>query len=120
MIQVINAPDNVAAFRAMGVVTKKDCQSVVIPSVKKLEAQLKEVNFLLVVDPEIENFTTSKWMEDILLDLKKIGKWNRAAVVCDFDNIISFSNSFNYIIPGEFRGFKTAEFNQALNWVEGN
>lgn len=120
MIQVISAPDNVAAFRAMGTVTKDDYQSTIIPIVERLESQIKKINFLLVVEDEIDNFTTTEWMEDALLRLKSIGKWDRAAIVSDSENILSFTNSFSYIVPGEFRGFKTAKFNEALNWVEGN
>jgi hypothetical protein len=120
MIQIISAPDNVAAFRALGEVTKEDYQSIVAPAVEQLVKKINEINFLLVLDTGVENFTAGAWMEDALLGLKNFGKWNRAAIVSDSDKVITFTNGFSYIAPGEFRGFKKEAFNEALNWVEGN
>jgi len=120
MIQIISASDNIVAFRAMGEVTKEDYQNVVVPAVEKLVKQINEINFLLVLDTDVENFTAGAWMEDALLGLKNFGKWNRAAIVSDSESVINFTDKFSYIAPGEFRGFKKEDFNKALNWVEGN
>ena len=120
MIHQIDTTDNVAAFRALAEVTKEDFQSVVVPAVEKMVKQINEINFLLVLDTDIENFTAGAWLEDAMLGLKNLGKWNRAAIVTDSENIITFTNGFSYLIPGEFKGFKKLEFNKALNWVEGN
>jgi hypothetical protein len=120
MIHLIDTADNVVAFRALAEVTKEDFQSVVVPAVEKMVKQINEINFLLVLDTDIENFTAGAWLEDAMLGLKNLGKWNRAAIVTDSENIITFTNGFSYLIPGEFKGFKKLEFNKALNWVEGN
>ena len=120
MIHQIDTSDNVAAFRALAEVTKEDFQNVVVPAVEKLVNQINEINFLLVLDTDIENFTAGAWLQDAMLGLKNLGKWNRAAIVTDSEKIITFTNGFSYLIPGEFKGFKKLEFNKALNWVEGN
>jgi hypothetical protein len=120
MIQVISAPTNVVAFRALGEVTKDDYQKIVVPAVEQLVREIDEINFLLVLDTGVENFTAGAWMEDALLGLKNFGKWNRAAIVSDSDNVINFTKGFSYIAPGEFRGFKRDAFYKALNWVEGD
>ncbi|MCR4031953.1 MULTISPECIES: STAS/SEC14 domain-containing protein [Flavobacterium] len=120
MIHQIDTTDNIVAFRALAEVTKDDFLTAVIPAVEHLVKQTNEINFLLVLDTDIENFTTGAWIQDALLGLKHLGKWNRAAIVTDTDEIISFTNGFSVIVPGEFRGYKKVEFNKALNWVEGN
>jgi len=120
MIHQIDTTDNVVAFRALAEVTTEDFKSVVVPAVEKLVKQLNEINFLLVLDTDLENFTAGAWLQDAMLGLKNLGKWNRAAIVSDSEEIISFTNGFSYIVPGEFKGFKKLEFNKALNWVEGN
>ena len=56
MINVISAPDNVAAFRATGEITKEDYQTVVEPTVQKLVDRINEINFLFLIDTEIEKF----------------------------------------------------------------
>lgn len=120
MIHLIDTADNIVAFRALAEVTKDDFQEVVVPSIDKLVKRIDEINFLLVLDTDIGNFTSGAWLQDILVGLKHLGKWNRAAIVSDSDEIISFTNGFSYVVPGEFRGFKKLDFNKALNWAEGN
>jgi hypothetical protein len=118
MIQVIpDTPNNIAAFRATGEVTKENYQNVVLPEIERLLKQINHINFLLVLDTELENFTTGAWVQDALLGLKNLAKWNRAAVVSDSETIICFTNGFSYIVPGEFKGFKKAEYDQAVTWV---
>ncbi|TCN59847.1 STAS/SEC14 domain-containing protein [Flavobacterium circumlabens] len=120
MIHQIDTTDNIVAFRALAAVTKEDFQTVVVPAVEKLINHTNEINFLMVLDTDIQNFTAGAWLEDAMLGIKNLGKWNRAAIVSDSEEIIAFTNGFSYIVPGEFRGFKKEAFNKALNWVEGN
>ena len=119
MIHQIDTTDNIVAFRALAEVTKDDFLTAVIPAVEHLVKQLNEINFLLVLDTDIQNFTAGAWLQDALMGLKHLGK-NRAAIVTDSDEIISFTNGFSYVVPGEFKGFRKLDFNKALNWVEGN
>lgn len=117
MIEIIEAPDNVAAFRAIGEVTAEDYKTVLVPTVTRLAEKIDEINFLFLIDTELKNFTPAAWMQDALLGLKEIGKWNRAAIVTDNEKAISFTNGFSYIVPGEFRGFKKENYQDALTWV---
>ncbi|PWB24156.1 STAS/SEC14 domain-containing protein [Flavobacterium sp. HTF] len=118
MIQLIpNTPNNIVAFRATGEITKENYQNVVFPEIERLLNHINHINFLLVLDTELENFTTGAWIQDALLGLKNIAKWNRAAIVTDSDTIISFTNGFSYIVPGEFKGFKKSEYDEAITWV---
>lgn len=117
MIEKIDAPENVAAFRAKGTVTAEDYKNVLAPEVSKLAERINEINFLFVIDTYIENFTAAAWMQDALLGLKNLGKWNRAAIVTDSSRAISFTNGFSYLVPGEFRGYKKNDFHEALRWV---
>ena len=120
MIQLIDSPENVAAFRVSGEVTKKDYEEVVVPTVDALVRKTDQLNFLLELDTDLGNYTAGAWFEDAMLGLKNFAKWHRAAIVTDSDNIISFTNAFSYIAPGEYKGFKKAEIDEALRWVGGN
>jgi hypothetical protein len=119
MIQIINSPSNVAAFRALGEVTKKDYEDVVVPVVEALVSKNNELNFLLELDTKLGNFSAGAWFEDLMIGLKNFGKWNKAAIVTDSDTIISFTNAFSYIAPGEYKGFKKDEIDIALLWAGG-
>lgn len=119
MIQKIESPQNVVAFKAIGKITANDYTNVVGPAVKELVKQINQINFLFLIDTEIENFTMAAWMEDALIGLKNLGKWNRAAIVTDSEKAISFTDKFSYVVPGEFKGFKKNAFSEAMNWVAG-
>lgn len=106
------------AFRALGEITAEDYKNVIIPEVTKLVDKINEINFLFLIDTEIKNFTAAAWIEDALLGLKNLGKWNRTAIVTDSEKAITFTNGFSYVVPGIFRGFKKEQYDQALNWVE--
>jgi len=120
MIQVLDAPENVVAFRALGEVTKDDYQSIMAPAVEKLVERINEINFLFLIDTDLENFTAAAWMQDAMIGLKNLGKWNRAAIVTDSERAITFTNGFSYFVPGEFRGYKKESYQEAMNWVQGN
>lgn len=117
MTQIIDAPDNVAVFKATGEITQDDYKIVLKPAVEKLIARIDEINFLFLIDTEIKNFAAAAWLEDVMLGRKNLGKWNRTAIVTDSQNAIYFTNGFSYIIPGEFRGYKKTAFSEAMNWV---
>lgn len=120
MIQVLDAPENVVAFRALGEVTKDDYQSIMAPAVEKLVERINEINFLFLIDTDLENFTAAAWMQDAMIGMKNLGKWNRAAIVTDSERAITFTNGFSYFVPGEFRGYKKESYQDAMNWVQGN
>ncbi|HJR99292.1 MAG TPA: STAS/SEC14 domain-containing protein [Flavobacterium sp.] len=118
MIEVINTtPHTIAAFRVTGAVTKEDYNNIVIPEVERLIKQIDYINFLLVLDSDLENFTTGAWAQDAMLGLQNMGRWNRGAIVTDSERIISFTNGFCYLVPGEFKGFKKEEYDHAIHWV---
>lgn len=117
MIQQINdVPENMVAFRASGEVTKDDFDTV-FPRVEELVKRTGKLNYLLQLDTSPSEFTAGAWLQDALLGIKNITKWNRAAIVSDSDAVIAFTDAFSKVMPGEFRGFPKDEFAHAVDWV---
>ena len=119
MITTITAPDNMVAFRATGEVTKEDFVNIVIPQSKAAMEQNGELNYLLVLDTDLKNFTMGAWIQDAALGLKALTKWNRAAIVSDKESIRTFTDVFSKFVPGEFRGYEHDELEEAIAWVSG-
>lgn len=118
MIQIINdVPSNIAAFKAIGEVTQDDYINVVEPQIKKLVQRTGELNFLLQLDTELGNFTAGAWLRDALIGIRNLTKWNRSVIITDDETIIKFTDNFSMLAPGEFKGFKKAEFDQAIQWI---
>lgn len=120
MITVMaGVPGNVAAFTASGNVTKEDFSKVVIPTVDKLVNKYDELNYLMLIDTSVTNFSGAAWLQDILLGIKNMTKWKRAAIITDSDTINWFTDVFSYMVPGEFKGFYPEQLPIAMEWVAG-
>ncbi|NPA09181.1 MAG: STAS/SEC14 domain-containing protein [Chlorobi bacterium] len=119
MITIIpEAPENVAAFNATGEVTKEDFENLVFPRVKAKIEQFGELNYLMYLDTDLNNFTAGAWLEDALLGLKNLTKWNRAAILTDNQNVQNFTEIFSVLMPGEFKSFPKGNLYNALYWCK--
>ena len=56
-------------------------------------------------------------LQDVLLGLKELFHWRRAAIVTDSESIIRFTHIFSVFAPGIYKGFLPNEFDQAVTWV---
>lgn len=118
MIEIIEeAPVNTVAFRAIDDVTKEDFDNVVIPAVKRQVSDFKELNYLMVVDTSLSNWTAGAWFKDMFVGLKNLTKWRKAAILTDSGLVNTFTNIIGILVPGEFKGFKRSEFHEAMKWV---
>lgn len=117
MITLIpEVPDNVAAFKASGEVTKEDFENLVIPHVKAKINIFDELNYLFFIDTDLDSFTSGAWFQEVLLGLNNITKWNRAAIITDKDSIQNFTAIFSVLMPGEVRFFPREDIENALFW----
>ena len=115
--QIENLPSNIVGFKAIGEITEKDFTETVIPKVKALIDKIDKLNYLLVLETSVKNFTIGAWMKDAMMGIKHLTKWNKAAIVSDVEAIRNFTNFFSYLMPGEFKGFEHKELQQAIDWV---
>ncbi len=112
-----NLPKNIVGFKATGEITQKDFTEIVMPKVKELIDETDKLNYLLVLETSLKNFTIGAWMKDAMMGIKHLTKWNRAAIVSDVEGIRNFTNFFSYLMPGEFKGFEHSELQEAIDWV---
>jgi len=118
MIQLLeDLPENIVGFKATGDVTESDFKETVLPNVQKLVDKTDTLNYLLVLDTSIAHFTAAAWWQDALLGIKNLTKWHRAAIVTDVEAIRAFTSIFSVLIPGEFKGFKHEDLQEAINWT---
>ncbi|KGO91946.1 SpoIIAA family protein [Flavobacterium subsaxonicum] len=116
IVQIPNVPDTMVGFRADGEVTKEDFE-IVKKRVEELVEKTGKLNYLLFLDNSPKDFTLGAWIQDALLGINNIAKWNRAAIVSDSESVIKFTDLFSKVMPGEFKGYPKAEYEQAVNWV---
>ncbi len=114
--QIQNLPPSMVGFRASGEVTKEDFEPV-FDAVQKSVEKTGKLNYLLFLDNSPSDFTLGAWLQDALLGIRNITKWNRAAIVTDSDAVIKFTDAFSLLMPGEFKGFHKADMPKAVDWV---
>ncbi len=110
-------PSNVVAFRATGEVTKEDYDKIVIPAIDALVTKQDSINFLLIVDTAMKNFTIGALLKDLGVGLKHFTKWHKMAIVSEEAGVIKFTDYFSYIAPGEAKGFDHSQLEEAKQWV---
>jgi hypothetical protein len=98
-------PDTMVGFVATGEVNETDFNNVVMPKVKETIERTGKLNYMLVLDTSIKNFSMGAWFKDAIMGIKHISKWNRAAIITDVEGIKTFTEIFSVLMPGEFKSF---------------
>lgn len=118
MIEIMpGMPERVAAFKALGKVTKQDYESVVIPAVNNVYKKYGKINFMLELDTDVKNFSAGAWSDDILMGLKHIAHWHKVAIVSEQSAIKKITDIFGHLVPGKYKGFMLTEIEEAKKWV---
>ena len=118
MIEVIHGlPAYVTAFRATGTVTRDDYYKVINPLVKNVAAAFGKINYMLVLETELNNYTLGAWIEDGLLGFRYYSKWKKLAIVTEKESIKKFTDSFGFLIPCPTKGFKMEDLVAAKEWI---
>jgi len=118
MLQFINDLEpHVVGIHAIGEVTKQDMETVLLPRIDDLVKRQGEINYLLVLETDVKNFTAGAWWDDLKLGLKNFTKWNKIAVVSDQKGVEWFTDAFRFFIPGKSKGFSLDELDEAIKWV---
>ncbi|MEO6705105.1 MAG: STAS/SEC14 domain-containing protein [Ginsengibacter sp.] len=118
MIEIINGlPPKVAAFRANGIITENDYIHTINPLVDKVYKEFGKINYLLVLNTPLKNYTAGAWIKDALLGFNYFTDWNKIAIVSENKNIKDFTDFFGKLIPGKTKGFMMEELGIAEKWI---
>ncbi|MCW3090653.1 MAG: hypothetical protein JWP81_1722 [Ferruginibacter sp.] len=112
-------PPHVLGVRATGAVTKEDFDNVLKPALESLRKRNGKINYLLLLETTVSNFTVGAWLDDVMLGIKHYSHWNRIAIVTNEKLVEKFSDAFNFVVPGNSKGFTLSELAAAKEWVSG-
>ena len=118
MLTIIHdLPPHVLGIRATGAVTKQDFDAVLKPALDSLLKRTGKINYLLLLETTVSNFTIGAWIDDLILGIRHFAHWNRIAIVTNERMVEKFSDAFGFVLPGESKGFTFAELPEAKIWV---
>jgi hypothetical protein len=119
MLEIVSAPDHVAAYRVAGTLSGDDYDRIVADVEAKLARHRKLGVYLDLTG--FEDVTFEAGLKDARYSLSKIfqlGRFPREAVVTDKQWIRTLAKVASPLVPGvEVRAFAPSERDQALDWA---
>ena len=119
MLERIESPDSVVAFRAVGKIEKSDYDTVLDPAVDQLIADKGEVRFVYVLGDEFDAYSAGATWADTKLGVSHATKWKRVAVVTNHDWVHHVVGMFGWMVPGEVKTFPIPDLANAIAWAAG-
>ncbi|MCX2574196.1 SpoIIAA family protein [Pedobacter sandarakinus] len=117
LTEITGLPDYIFGVRATGEVTSNDLKDVLLPGLSRTADRFGEIRYLLVLETEVKNFTAGAWIQDAKAGLKNFTKWKKIAVVSQEKGVEWFTDVFTIATPGQSKGFKPEELEQAKAWL---
>ena len=106
MIEIIKGlPRNVVGITVNGRVTKKDCEDVLMPAMKK---SLKRYDKIRLYYELNSRFPGAAW-DDLNVGIEHIPPCERVAIVTDVGWIRHMVKALRFLIPGEIQVFATVQ-----------
>jgi hypothetical protein len=118
MIELLKGfPDNTVAVACRGKVTKRDYDTVLVPTVEKALKARDKVRIYYEIGADFAGIDPAAAWEDFKVGMGHFTHWERIAVVTDVDWIKYTMGIFTFLMPGDMRLFPTAEAAQAREWI---
>ena len=115
--QLTEFPDNVAAFRCAGQVTKDDYIKVLVPAILGKLRTHDRVRVYYETAADFSGFEPGAMWEDFKVGVEHLTRWDKVAVVTDVDWIGKAVRFFAFLMPATTKLFSRAEVAQARAWI---
>lgn len=113
-------PPHVAAYRAIGAVSKEEYENIVMRRIDTVANQYGKINFLVKLETDMYNFSPIAFFDYVKVSFEHFRNWNRMAIVTDERWLRIAYETLNYLTPGEIRTYRLDEYEAAKEWVSGS
>ncbi len=118
MIETLDGfPEGIIAFRAKGLVTKRDYDDVLLPKAEEAFGRHAKLRFYYELGTDFSGIQPGAMWEDLKLGIEHFSRWQRIAVVTDVEWIRLAVNLFRFLVPGKTRLFAMGEAAEARRWI---
>jgi hypothetical protein len=118
MVELLSGfPPHVAAYRAVGSVSKESYERVVMRRIDEVAAQYGKINFLVKLETDMANYSPVAFLDYLKVSFEHFRKWNRMAIVTDERWVRIAYETLSYLVPGEIRSYALTDYDAAKNWV---
>ena len=114
MIEIVKGlPKNVVGIAVEGRVTRKDCENVLMPAIRK---SLKRHDKLRLYYELNSRFPGAAW-DDLNIGIEHVPPCERVAIVTDVGWIRYTVKALRFLIPGEVEVFATVRESEGRAWI---
>jgi hypothetical protein len=117
MLEKLDSPENVLAFRAVGTIEKDDYETVLDPAVHAMLDERDELRLVYVLGEAFEGYSFGAGWEDAKFGIGHLTKWKRCAVVSDRDWVRHMIGMFGWMMPGDIKMFAEDQVDDAIGWA---
>jgi hypothetical protein len=117
MLEKLESPETVLAFKAVGEISTDDYRTVLEPAAHEMLERLGELRFVYVLGDEFDGYSFGAGWEDAKLGLGHLTKWKRCGVVTSKDWVRHMVGAFAWMMPGELKLFEVGEVDAAIAWA---
>ena len=118
MIEVLDdTSSNILEFRLSGVVTAKDYEEVLIPTIENKLKSYPKIRVLYQVTDKFDSYELGAMLDDAKAGLLFFNAWEKIAVVSDVDWIINGVKAFSFMVPGVVKTFSNSKLKEAREWL---
>ncbi len=109
--------NNVVALCAHGMVSHKDYERVVIPTVEEKIRLYSKVRFLFVLADDFEGYTAEAMWDDTKIGLQHLTAFEKIAVVTNTEWVKEAVRFFGFFVPCPVKVFPKEEIQSATAWA---
>lgn len=118
MVELLKGfPPHVAAYKALGTVSKDEYEQVVMARVDEVAAEYGKINFLVLLETDIGNYSFGAFIDYLKVSFEHFSKWNRMAIVTDQHWVEKAYEILSLLVHGEIKGYELKQFEEAKKWV---
>jgi len=118
MLQIIkDLPSHVVGIHAFGKVKDEEMEQVLMPLICELDKREEKINYLLVLETGVPDFTWGAWLKDMKLGFNHFKEWKKIAIVTDQKGMMWANGIFRTFIHGNSKGFPLNKLDEAVQWI---
>lgn len=110
-------PENVVAAVATGRVTKADYEERLIPAIERALGRYPKIRMYYQLGADFSGLDPGAAWDDFMVGMEHLTRWERIAVVTDFEWLRLAFRTFGLLMPGNARVFATSEGDDARAWI---
>ncbi|MCH5688589.1 STAS/SEC14 domain-containing protein [Niabella sp. W65] len=71
----------------MGTINGNDFATTLVPAMQQYKRQHKELNYMLVLEHDLSNFSITWWIKSLWLAIRDWSTWKRCAIISDLQGL---------------------------------